>query len=87
MVGQLLFDEIEFDGLHAVAGSFLFLLLAAAGTLLGRGAMAKDGEIGGEGRQQNQTYDAGFKHSYKGNREIQKKVIKLRVDVVKFGWQ
>jgi len=63
LVGQLFFDEIELNGLGAIAGLAFFLVLATAtGMLLGRGAMAKDGEVGGEGHQQNQTYESGFKH-------------------------
>jgi hypothetical protein len=62
LVGDLLFDEIEFDGLHAVAGSFLFLLLAAAGMLLGCRAMAKNREVGREGQQQQEGYKLRFLH-------------------------
>jgi hypothetical protein len=62
LVGQLLFDEIEFDGLGAMAGPLLFLLPATAGVLLGRGAMAKNGEVGRKGQQQQEGYDPRFLH-------------------------
>jgi len=62
-IGQLFFDEIELDGLDAIAGLTFFLVLATAtGMLLGRGAMAKDGEVGGEGHQQQESYEPRFLH-------------------------
>jgi hypothetical protein len=62
LVGELFFGEIEFDGLGAVAGAFLLLLFTATGVLLGGGAMAKNGKVGGKGHQQDQGYVSRFSH-------------------------